>query len=232
VPPDASPEPPAPAPGVALLTPFVPVLLIVVFRYAGLLAGHRAEGAGFAAGAGLEVNAALALAALYGVLTTKPRDCVNIVAGAFTEGIKSVAPVLGLMVGIGMVVTALTSDPVAATMKPLLHLVLPHSPLTYVLFFGLLSFLALYRGPLNLYGLGAGVGAIMATMLQPHLVAGALIGTGMVQGVSDPTNTHNVWTAGHTQTDVNEILKSTLPYVFVANVLALALIALLGWGLK
>jgi hypothetical protein len=219
-----SPEPRTSVPGYALLTPVIPVALLLGFQHADILSAHRL------AGSELDVNAALAMGALYGLLTTCPRRCVNALTGAIVEGTKSVAPVLGLMVGIGMLVTVLMSDQVAATMKPMLQSVLPGSRLGYVLFFGLLSFLALYRGPLNLYGLGAGLGAIMTTMLKPGLVAGALISTGVVQGVSDPTNTYNVWCGGYAKVDVNEILRSTLPYVFVANLLALALIALLGWA--
>ncbi|MCW3053545.1 MAG: H+/gluconate symporter family protein, partial [Chthonomonadales bacterium] len=112
---------------------------------------------------------------------------------------------------------------------PLLMAVAPHSPWTYVLFFGLLSPLALYRGPFNLYGLGAGIGGILTTLLAPTLVMGALMCTGMVQGVCDPTNTMNVWVAGFTRTDVNDILKSTLPYVFMATLTALLVIALTRW---
>ena len=53
--------------------------------------------------------------------------------------------------------------------------------------------------------------------------------TGLVQGVCDPTNTMNVWAADFTKTDVNDILRSTLPYVFGATLIALALIAALHW---
>ncbi len=114
-------------------------------------------------------------------------------------------------------------------MAPLLRAVVPSSPWGYVLFFGLLSPLALYRGPLNLYGLGAGVATVLAAILNPALVMGALMCTGMIQGVCDPTNTHNVWTGSLTKTDVNDILKSTLPYAFAATVAALIVIALTRW---
>jgi DcuC family C4-dicarboxylate transporter len=223
---ESAPEAPAAPPripAVALLTPLVPVVLILGGKFADRLTG------GHLRAVDLDINAALTIGCLYGILTTKPRAIVQTLAGAITEGIRSVAPVLGLMIGIGMVVTALMSEPVKAVMQPLLSGVVPRSPLTYVLFFGLLSPLALYRGPFNLYGLGAGIGGILTTLLAPPLVMGALMCTGMVQGVCDPTNTMNVWAAGFTRTDVNDLLKSTLPYVFVATLTALLIIALTRW---
>src|SRR5205085_3658101 len=86
-----------------------------------------------------DINAALIIGSLYGIVTTRPREIVNLLTGAITEGIQSVAPVLGLMVGIGMVVTALMSEPVSAVMRPALQAIVPHSRWGYVLFFGLLS---------------------------------------------------------------------------------------------
>lgn len=214
---------PVSVPPAALLTPILPVLLILGFKQAGLLSGGRLPSTSF------DINAALTIGSLYGILTTRPRQIINLCAGAVTEGIQSVAPVLGLMVGIGMVVTALMSEPVAAVMRPALQSVIPHTRWGYVLFFGLLSPLALYRGPLNLYGLGAGIGAILTTLFAPHLVVGALMGAGMVQGVCDPTNTMNVWAGGFVKVDVNDILKSTLPFVFIASFVTLAFIALFRW---
>jgi len=209
-------------PSIALLTPLLPVLIILAFKNAGWLTLHHVHSQTF------EINAALAIGALFGILTTRPREIVQLLSGAITEGIQSVAPVLGLMIGIGMVVTALMSEPVAAVMKPALQAIVPHSKWGYVLFFGLLSPLALYRGPLNVYGLGAGIGAILTTIFAPNLVAGALISTGMVQGVCDPTNTMNVWTAGFLKVDTTDILKYTLPFVAIATFIALILIALTG----
>jgi len=115
----------------------------------------------------------------------------------------------------------LMADNVTAAVGPLLARAVPHGAVGYVLVFGLLSPLALYRGPLNLYGMGAGLGAMLKAALGGPLVGGALMGSGLVQGVCDPTNTHNTWAAGFAGCDVNEVLRSTLPYAWAANVVAL-----------
>ena len=171
--------------------------------------------------AGLEINAALAMAILYGVVATRPRDIVQSLSAAIVEGIRAVAPVLWLMMGIGMVVTVLMADSVTGAVAPLLSRAVPSGAVGYVLVFGLLSPLALYRGPLNLYGMGAGLGAMLKGALGGPLVGGALMGSGLVQGVCDPTNTHNAWAASFAGCDVNDVLRATLPYAWVANLLAL-----------
>ncbi len=65
-----------------------------------------------------------------------------------------------------------------------------------------------------MYGLGSGLANIMmaAGTLSPAAIGMALRATGVVQGVSDPTNTQNVIVADFAKVDVNIILKSTLPY--------------------
>ena len=204
-------------PGLALATPLLPVCLLLLITAVDwrLKTDYAAA----------SINAVLAVSALYGILTTRPRETVVVLSKAFTEGVAAIAPVLGLMVGIGMVVTSLMADPVTSAIKPALSAVLPHSIVGYVAFFAILSPLALYRGPFNLYGLGGGIAAILSTAYSPTLAMGALMATGLVQGVCDPTNTMNVWVSGFAKVDVNDILKSTLPYTMAATALALALMA-------
>ena len=202
----------------SLITPLLPILLLL-----GLTCVDWKLKTDYASAA---INPVLGLSAIYGILSTRPREMVVLLSKAFTEGVASIAAVLALMVGIGMVVTALMADPVTSAIKPVLSAVLPHSTIGYVLFFAILSPLALYRGPFNLYGLGGGIAAILSTTYSPTLAMGALMATGLVQGVCDPTNTMNVWTGGFATVDVNDILKSTLPYTMAATALTLALMAI------
>jgi hypothetical protein len=44
-----------------------------------------------------------------------------------------------------------------------------------------------------------------------------------VQGVSDPTNTHNVWIANNLNLDIQRILRATLPYVWATAFVGLAI---------
>lgn len=79
-----------------------------------------------------------------------------------------------------------------------------------------------------MYGLGSGLANIMlaAGTLSPAAVGMALRATGVVQGVSDPTNTQNVIVADFAKVDVNAILKSTLPYTVLITLATLVYTAM------
>ncbi|WP_009610531.1 transporter [Caldanaerobacter subterraneus] len=207
----------------ALLTPIIPVLLLFIWP----LIFKDAEGKPIQ----IDIISAMLIGILYGILTTKPREIKNLLTSSIIEGIKDVAPALGLMIGIGMLLLAVMDKTTAALISPIISKILPTSKIGYVLFFIILSPLALYRGPLNLWGLGSGVAALMisAGTLPPQAIMGALIATGNIQGVCDPTNTHNVWTAYFTNTDTTTILKKTLPYMLIVVLLDIIYVALFKW---
>jgi hypothetical protein len=150
--------------------------------------------------------------ALLAVLLTRPREAVKQLTSAMVKGLEDVAPAVILMIGIGMLLNATTLPPVKAALEPLVRAVPFHSPIVYVLFFGLLSPLALYRGPLNPYGIGIGVYSLIGTLglLPPLALLAAVMSVVQVQNVCDPTNTHNVWVANYTGIRVEEITRETL----------------------
>jgi len=184
---------------------------------------------------------------LYGILATFRRGSLNLITRSVIDGSSSVIPAVVLMIGIGMLLSAILgptasgpgaywhaqnaaagSDqavwPVLQDMQPLLRTVVPESFLGYVLVFTLLGPLALYRGPLNVWGLGYGVGGVLlATGVDPGAVMGILMSMGIIQGVSDPTNTQNVWLANEVRLDVNVIMWRTLPYSWIVAALGLVI---------
>jgi len=214
----------------ALLTPLVPLVPVLAFAVRNFFVRPEARFE-------FPIITALLVGIAYGLLATWRRDrsAVQLLSRSVIEGIAAVAPALALMVGIGMVVNAMAGPPaalpgapewkVAVQMRPLLLAGVPSHPLPYVLVFGVLAPLALYRGPLNLWGMGSGlVAAILAAgALPPAAIMAAFFSVGLLQGVSDPTNTHNVWIANNLSLDVQRILRVTLPYVWVSAVVALAI---------
>ncbi|MGM9998007.1 MAG: transporter [Candidatus Bruticola sp.] len=191
-------------PAAALLTPILPIALIFCFH--------------------VPIIPAFIAGILWGVLTVDWRRCINNLSAAVLEGLKDIAPVLGLFVGLGMCLNAMMSEPAKLVMAPILEAVIPRHPLSFVLTFSLLAPLALYRGPLNMYGLGAGIASILlgSQLMSPTAVLAAFFSVGQVQGVCDPTNTHNVWLAQFTKVGAEKLLKNALPYVWVFVVLALS----------
>jgi hypothetical protein len=182
-------------------------------------------------GFGVDAIVGFAIAALYGVLVTQPRAAVKTLMAAWIRGIEDVAPATILMIGIGMLLVAANTPEVQAAVKPLVAAVAPRSPIAYVLLFGLLSPLALYRGPLNPYGVGIGVYTVLATLhvLPAVALVAAVMAVVQVQNVCDPTNTQNVWVANFTGTGVERITRLCLPWqVAVATLAVIAAVAFGG----
>lgn len=164
-------------------------------------------------------------------LTTYQRGEKNVrtMTRAIIVGAESVMPAVLLMIGLGMVLNGLMNPEVARHLDPYIRTIVPASPLSYVITFALLAPLALYRGPLNLYGLGLGVAALIinAGTMTALPVMAIFMTVGAIQGVCDPTNTHNIWIAAHIGEDVMKILRKTIGYIWVMAALGLIIAAVL-----
>lgn len=182
---------------VALIMPLVPIVLVFFLKW--------------------NAETALLISIIVTVLITKPKEAIQVLSSSVVEGIKDVAGVVGLMMGIGILLNGVSATQTSSLMQPIISAIVPSNPIVYVILFTILSPLALYRGPLNMYGLGSGLAKIMvaAGTLSASAVGMALRSTSVVQCVSDPTNTQNVIVADYANVDVNDILKSALPYTMV-----------------
>lgn len=203
------------APLISFLTPIIPLVLYFGFNQLGWK-----EIPSFLAGS------------LYGVLVTQPRRAIQILTQSLIRGLEDGAPAAILMMGIGMLVNALQLPAVKTVIEPFVQALPIGSSWTYVLFFGLLSPLALYRGPFNLFGLGAGFFAIIAGagIVPAIAVLAAAMAIVQVQNVCDPTNTHNVWTSNYVGVRVEELTKSTILTMIAVCVVALVFSALMFMG--
>nr|WP_246873853.1 citrate transporter [Paenibacillus dendritiformis] len=189
-------------PAFALISPLVPVILVFAFK--------------------LDIVPAVVIGALVTILLTWPKRPIHVLSSALVEGIQDVAGAMALMIGIGILLNSVMAPQVSALISPLIEAVLPTSPLMYILFFTVLSPLAIYRGPLNVWGLGSGIAALFVSAgMTPVAAMLALRVVSNVQAVSDPTNSHNVWVADFTKSDINDILKKTLPWMMAAVLISM-----------
>lgn len=193
----------------AMLSPFMPLILVLGFK--------------------MNINAGFVISLLYCFFTTLKKDSLQRLARAVTEGISNNAGALFMLIVIGILLKVVMDSRVTAIIGPAMAAILPSSGFGYVLFFGILAPLALYRGPLNIWGLGLGLATLMVSSgnLTAVQVMAALMTTGQLQGICDPTNTHNVWGAAETGNDVNDVLKKTLPYVWIGAVIGLIVAAIM-----
>lgn len=187
---------------IALISPIVPVALVFAFK--------------------VPLIASILIGIVVALVLSTPKNPIHVVSSAFVEGIQDVAGAMGLMIGIGMLLNAVMSSEVSAILSPAISLAIPKNQLMFVLIFGLLSPLAIYRGPLNVWGLGSGIiSLLVASGMNPVAAMVALRLDSNVQAVCDPTNSHNVWIADFTKTDVNEILKKTILWISVSTLIGL-----------
>ncbi|TRO58906.1 TRAP transporter large permease subunit [Streptomyces sp. IB201691-2A2] len=185
------------APWYALLAPAVPLVLALGFELAiipSLLAG--------------------VLYAL--VTTTRPGGMNKRLLRTLYGGFEVAAPPLVLFVAIGILLAAVKLPGAVDALEPLVKAVSPHNPVVFVLVFTLLVPLCLYRGPLNVFGLGAGIaGVLIATGIYPAVaVLGMATSYNQVFGVADPTSTQTVWSAQYAGVSPQQVMVRTLPYVW------------------
>jgi H+/gluconate symporter-like permease len=166
---------------------------------------------------------------LLAIVVTTRRETVQMFTKSTLEAFESAAPAVLIIIGIGILLATVSHENVRVALDPIMKLLTPHSPLTFVLIFGLLAPLALYRGPLNIWGMGSGLTAIfLATgALRPEAIMAVLASVSAVQAVCDPTNTHNVWIASQAKIETLDILRRTLPFIWPMSIVALTIAAFL-----
>lgn len=201
----------------AYLIPAVPLALIIVFD--------------------MDIIGAFVLGFAYAVLVTSRPGTVSMAIQSMIQGSAAVLPAVILMLGIGILLVSVLGPsgwsaandgaawPVMTAVQPLFKQIVPTNALGFVIVFSIFAPLALYRGPLNTWGLGFGVAAIM--IATGNLTAGAIMAmlmtVGQIQGVCDPTNTHNVWLANELRVDVQGLMLKTLPYAWGMVVVGLVI---------
>ncbi len=202
----------------ATLTPIIPLMLVFGFSLYNNFANPAVKYE-------FPIVTAMIIGILWGFVTTYRKDSINMLSKAVYEGISSVGPAVALIMGIGMVLNAVMHPAVAGIISPILLKIMPSSPIQYVLFFVVLAPLSLYRGPLNMWGMGAGIIGLMLTSkaLPAAAIMGALMSVGQIQGVCDPTNTHNVWISNYLNLNVQNIMKKTIIYMWILALVGLVI---------
>ena len=198
----------------AMLTPFVPIAAVVGFKW--------------------DVIPAFLLGILWALIFTAEswKKTCNITAKTCYDGFLMGAPCAALMFFIGMLLNAINTSMVKDALAPLISNIVPASPVAFAALFIVLTPLVLYRGPLNMYGLGAGIAALMASLgtVAPAMVCVGFLGVAAVQDTSCPTNTHNVWAAGFVEEDVTQITKAQILWMWAAAAVAIIIGTIMFWG--
>ncbi len=199
---EAAPEVKGVLGGLAMLTPIIPPVLVAAVK--------------------VPVIPALVIGVLWATLLTcwAPgwKRTMNMLSKTFIEGFEKTAPAGTLMIVIGILLKAVKTTQVTTALEPFMSAIAPGSIVVFIIFFIVLAPLCLYRGPFNLWGLGAGICALFVTLnlLSPAQAMVGFVGVTVMQSICCPTNTHNVWVAGYTGQEVTAITMKQMPYVWPA----------------
>lgn len=198
-------------PLISMLTPILPLVLVVGFKWT--------------------IVPAFFVTIIFATVSLlRPvQESINFLSKCGNDAVKGAGPAVLLLMGIGMLLNAVMHPNVTAVMEPFLSAVIPQGRIGYILFFVALAPLALYRGPLNLWGLGSGILAMIISLnlLTPAAGMGALLAAERVQVIADPTNSHNVWISNFAGCNVNDLMKKLLPYAWAVTAVGTIIAALL-----
>jgi len=205
------------APVLSLFTPLIPIILVIAFR--------------------VPIIPALFAGILYCFLTVtifgknnKLTKMLGMTTKSAIDGVSDGALGVLSMIVIGMLSKALTHDVVKAVISDSIKAIFPSNLVMFLVFFAVLAPLALYRGPLNVWGVGAGIATLVASMniVSAPVVLCCFIACERMQVIGDPTNSHSVWLANYVGTDTMTLLKKVFFYVWILCALAVAAVFVLS----
>lgn len=186
----------------AMLTPIIPIILVAVLKF--------------------PVIPAMLIGIFWALITTCYKagwsKTMNMLTKTLYDGINNYAPAMALMVAIGMLMNGVNNAQVADCLAPFMKAIVPQSPFAVAIFFALLAPLCLYRGPFNLYGMGAGIAALLVGLglMTPITAMVGFVTVAVMQQSSCPTNTQNVWTSSFVGEEPSKVTLSMMPVVWPA----------------
>lgn len=193
----------------AMATPLIPLLLVIAFKVPIVPA--------FLAG--------IVWVLIFTFRFKNWSGAMNILTKCCYEGFKDAAPSVVLMMGVGMVLKAINSPQVSSVMQPFITAITPTGVLGFILMFGLLAPFALMRGPLNIYGMGAGIGALMIGVgaIPAVSIMAALFAIDRFTNHVCPTSTQVIWAANYTQNDAMAATKKLFIPTWISVIVAIVI---------
>ncbi|MBZ5962228.1 gluconate:proton symporter [Leuconostoc gasicomitatum] len=138
---------------------------------------------------------------------------------------KTVSQAINDISGLIIFLMALVMFAGAATVnvphfKGIIGVILPHSPLVLAIAVGILAPLALFRGPLHVWGAGAATAAVLAaTGTFPPIFLLPLLYTASIMAVSiDLTQSWNTWALTYSKLETKEYLKMGIPVMWLVSI--------------
>lgn len=191
-------------PAIALITPIIPVVLAIVFKWQPI--------------------PAFIVAVFFGLLVCGKiksfKETEAIVTKTFYDGVVDVASLLGFLFILPMFNKVSGLD--APFFQAILGGVMPTSTLFLSILFAVIAPLGLFRGPLTVFGAGSAtlgilnaIGSFTPTLLFPLIY----IPTITMNISACPTQSWNLWALNQSKVSVKEFLKSGVLWAWIICIL-------------
>lgn len=182
------------APGVALLTPFIPVILLIVFKVPIIL--------GFLTGGFYALFVCGRLKSFRMACRTFNKD--------FFDGVVDTAPLVGFLLMVPMFNKA--AELCIPYFNVLFRNIIPNNTLIITIVFIVLAPLGLFRGPFTLYGCGAAtLGILKGIGFSTLYLAPLMIAATTVMNVSCCiTQSWIVWGIGYAKISTKDFMKMSI----------------------
>lgn len=154
---------------------------------------------------------------------------LSMLVSCFNDGFKEGAGAAGLMFGIGMILNAVSAASTQAAILPFMTAITPKTVVALVIMLCIGAPLALYRGPLQIFGLGAGLLAcIMNVGVFSNVFLGALFyATSRWTFSACPTATQVVWAANFVGLDPATCTKKVQIPNWIVSIITIIIVAVM-----
>ena len=192
--------PPTEAPAITFLVPIIPVFMAIVFKWQPIPA----------------ILLAIFMALLLTKRLYKLQDAVALIQKTLYDGVADVGLLLGMLFTLAMFGSAAGKD--AHIFQAMFGSVIPHNPLIIAVALGILAPIALFRGPLMVWGAGSATIAILTGLkiFPPALLFPLLYIPTISMAISTcPTQSWNLWAVNYTKISVKEFLKTGIVWAWI-----------------
>lgn len=172
---------------------------------------------------------AIALALLLtGKLTHGYHKLQDFVNQTIKQSVSDIATLIVMLMFLAMF--SAVAVKVTGRFESVLTAVVPHSPWLLALVFGLLAPLALFRGPLMVWGAGSATAAVLAAtgFFNPYFAFAMIIIPSVSMAVSTCiTQSWNLWVVQETKLPVKTFLQTGVPFGWLTCLLNAALVVVM-----
>lgn len=204
-------------PAIALLLPFVPVVLKIAFDFSVI--------------GGFVLAGFLALF-LCGKMKGSFKENCQLVNKLYYDGVVDTAPLIGFLLTLPMFNTC--ASYASPYFKEVIGGIMPTSEIVVCVVFAALAFLGFFRGPFTLYGCGAATLGVLSHVTHfsvPFLFCVFTIPSTTVNVGSCITQSWIAWGLAYTKVESKDFLKLSIPFAYLTSILLYLLTAFTMTGL-